>query len=105
MHALPYQIDCPECGCVDVDVQRRPDPDQWFGTGQAACNECGYPFAFKEPGLSQQEEDQTDYPGVPYTPARCPRCQSGDAPVQHTSGRTRYHRCRKCGLNFKSVEK
>ncbi|HUW32602.1 MAG TPA: hypothetical protein VM223_13410 [Planctomycetota bacterium] len=49
-----------------------------------------------------------ELPGVIYRPLRCPGCRSKDAPVYSTTNeRTRvirYHRCRKCGRTFKSVE-
>ncbi len=112
MHTLPFEIDCPHCGCADVEVQRAPAAAEWFASGLAACNCCGREFCFRQPDSSGTRESSADaadrdddYPGVPYVPARCPRCKGNDAPVQHTSGRTRYHLCRRCGLNFKSVEK
>ncbi len=113
MHALPYEIDCTHCGCADVEVLRAPEGERWFASGLAACNCCGRDFCFRQPedgGSGTRESsdgtpDGDDYPGVPYTPVRCPRCKAGDVPVQHTAGRTRYHVCRRCSLNFKSVEK
>lgn len=41
-----------------------------------------------------------------YMRVRCPRCGSTKVPVYDSSHLPiRYHKCSKCGLNFKSVEK
>lgn len=52
-----------------------------------------------------------DVPAVDYVPVRCPgqRCRSLDCPAYNVqpaerTHRIRYHKCRKCGKTFKSVE-
>ena len=43
---------------------------------------------------------------VVYMRPRCPRCGSEDVPVYNSNHiPIRYHKCRNCGLTFKSVEK
>lgn len=51
----------------------------------------------------------TDADGVPvvyYVKVKCPnrKCRSEDCPVYSTDLPFRYHKCRRCGLNFKSIE-
>ncbi len=41
---------------------------------------------------------------VPYTPVRCPECDSTECPVYKTKKPDRYHKCRNCGESFKSKE-
>lgn len=42
---------------------------------------------------------------VRYVRLKCPRCNSRKVPVYDSSHLPiRYHKCTKCGLNFKSVE-
>jgi len=43
--------------------------------------------------------------GVIYVPTRCPYCDSKDTKIHTTRGKLRYHRCKKCKRNFKSIEK
>lgn len=35
---------------------------------------------------------------------KCPNCESKECPVVHTARPIRYHKCRGCGMRFKSVE-
>jgi len=44
-----------------------------------------------------------DY-GVKFYPLRCPKCSSKDVKCYSSHPPIRYHYCRKCGHNFKSVE-
>ncbi len=37
-------IDCPNCGCNDFKVEKRPTAGSWWGGGQALCNFCGHRF-------------------------------------------------------------
>jgi ribosomal protein S27E len=113
MHSLPYEIECKECGCLDVEVEHEPTPGEWFPSGRARCNACGSHFVFRapEPGKEPAEEfgDAARYlngrgGAVIYRPVRCPKCRSTDVLVQHTEAPVRYHRCRNCGETFKSVE-
>lgn len=109
MHHLPYEIECRECGCPDVEVDHAPTPGEWFPTGRARCNECGSHFTFRAPERREQEAEDRYVEGrggaVIYRPVRCPTCKSADVPVQHSEPPVRYHRCRNCGETFKSVEK
>jgi transcription elongation factor Elf1 len=109
MHSLPYEINCTECGCPDVDVERPPRPGEWFASGQARCNECGAPFSFRAPepgdGPDAAGGRKAEGGSVAYRPVKCPECGSLDVPVQRTALPVRYHQCRACGANFKSVEK
>jgi transposase-like protein len=60
----------------------------------------------------REEESQTrgeqlvepeDY-GVPFYPLKCPGCKSKNVRCYSTHLPIRYHVCRDCGKNFKSVE-
>ena len=112
MHTLPYEIECRECGSLDVEVDHAPAAGEWFPTGRARCNDCGNRFLFRAPAKAkeQEREDLARYVegrggAVVYRPVRCPTCRSTDVPVQHSEPPVRYHRCRNCGETFKSVEK
>jgi uncharacterized Zn finger protein len=102
MHTLPYEIDCISCGCPDVEVEREPNHGAWFADGVARCNECGQVFSFRAPKEAKEGPAEK---AVLYQPVQCPSCRSTDVPVQRTVGSVRYHHCRACGQNFKSVEK
>jgi len=102
MHTLDYEIDCTTCGCPDTEVEREPQAGAWFADGIAHCNECGQVFAFRAP---KEQEEKGEQKSVVYTPIHCPVCGSTDVPIQRTAIPVRYHRCRACGHNFKSVEK
>lgn len=51
---------------------------------------------------------ETDIPTVPYVPVLCPRCGHGEKVtdgVHHLKeGRTRYHICKQCRQQFRSIE-
>jgi ribosomal protein S27E len=105
---------CPHCGCQDAEILRQPNPDtaSWWADGRARCNHCGREFAFKELPQDNAEisEDTSEIErpadlGVPFIPVRCPDCRSDDVVVTSTRRPIRWHRCRKCGARFKSVEK
>ena len=53
-----------------------------------------------------QSRGRCDSDSVLWTRVRCPQCGSKDCPVYDSSHiPIRYHKCRACGRNFKSVEK
>jgi ribosomal protein S27E len=115
MHTEDYAIECKDCGCLDVEVEKLPVANEWFPTGRAHCNFCGVTFAFRCPPTDDKEPeeefgDACQYVegrdgAVVYRPVRCPECRSIDVPVTHTAVPIRYHKCRSCGETFKSVEK
>jgi ribosomal protein S27E len=41
---------------------------------------------------------------VYYKKVRCPKCGSDDCPVYSSEPPIRYHKCKICGYNFKSIE-
>ena len=41
---------------------------------------------------------------VKYHPIRCPSCESRSHRQYGTEGRLRYHRCKECGLRYRSWE-
>ena len=43
--------------------------------------------------------------GVIFYPLRCPRCKSKEIKTHTSSPPVRYHKCKECGFNFKSMEK
>jgi predicted Zn-ribbon and HTH transcriptional regulator len=58
------------------------------------------------------QEDQPQHPekndrgyGVVFIPLRCPKCNSKNVKCYGSHPPVRYHYCRDCGYNFKSVEK
>lgn len=42
---------------------------------------------------------------VLYVPIKCPKCESRSHIQYGRAGCTRYHKCRPCGLRYKSYEK
>jgi hypothetical protein len=50
------------------------------------------------------KSDKENHLVVIYELIRCPRCKSTKAPVTCTKLPIRYHKCRACGLNFKSID-
>ena len=54
--------------------------------------------------LKSQKEAKFDY-GVLFIPLRCPRCASKKVKCYGSHPPVRYHYCKRCGYNFKSVEK
>ena len=49
------------------------------------------------------KEDEVEY-SVSYRPVRCPQCKSKNVRCYSSHPPVRYHICRNCGQNFKSVE-
>jgi len=62
-----------------------------------------YDSGFKEKTTGRPPNDSEDY-GVRFIPLRCPKCKSKDVRCYSSHPPIRYHVCRKCGKNFKSVE-
>jgi len=62
-----------------------------------------------DPPPRRRRPPPTDESGVPvvyYIKVKCPRCGSDDCPVYSSDDLPiRRHRCKKCDLTFKSVEK
>lgn len=56
----------------------------------------------KSPGRPLKNDEEY---GVPFIPLRCPRCQSKNIKCYSSHLPIRYHACRDCGYNFKSVER
>jgi len=59
--------------------------------------------------MIDQRKDLWRGDAVYYLPARCPRCKGQSCkvlsgPVKDDPARRRYHKCRKCGMRFPSVE-
>jgi hypothetical protein len=94
---------CTYCGCRDVEVRKEPDPDEWFASGIAVCNHCSRQFVYMH--HNEEQEEARVGSGVVFQRVKCPVCKSKDVPVKSTVDRIRYHKCRDCGRNFKSVEK
>jgi len=53
------------------------------------------------------EQDEKGTPVVYYVKVKCPNpdCGSDECPVYSSEPPIRYHKCKSCGLAFKSVEK
>lgn len=57
------------------------------------------------PQPQRRERPQRDPDCVLWTRIRCPKCGSDECPVYDSSHvPIRYHKCKSCGKNFKSVE-
>lgn len=83
-------------GWLDGMVRKRPRPARPAPVPVAAELEAGppTPAIVNEPG---------QMPIVFWVPVVCP-CGSRSVRCYKTHGRTRYHRCKDCGLKFRSVE-
>jgi len=51
-----------------------------------------------------EPHSKDDLPSIIYSPIKCPYCKSKNAKVYSTKFPIRYHTCKNCGANFKSVE-
>lgn len=98
-------VDCPHCGCNATKL---------IGAGENAgrpwarfeCDFCNAQFA-----LGRFPAENQVVNGVVYQPVRCPKCKCKDCPVTSSPTpirdrilRKRYHKCKNCGQQFKSVE-
>lgn len=54
-------------------------------------------------GIEKIEIKSEEY-AVVFTPVKCPRCKTKNTSCYKSSKPIRYHKCKKCGLNFKSIE-
>ena len=58
-----------------------------------------------DPPARRPPRKRSDADCVLWTRVRCPQCGSEDCPVYDSAHvPVRYHKCRVCGWNFKSVE-
>jgi transposase-like protein len=113
---------------MDADIMRRPKTGTWFGdAGRARCQHCGRVFTFQEEMVSDQQHtpppmevqqpmiDAVRHGALPdgmvrYTPMYCPECGSKQTKVarkmadQPDMPTIRYHKCKDCAHNFKSIE-
>ena len=63
--------------------------------------------AKEESGVAVETENKPPVPvqyGVVYHPLRCPKCHSKDIKTYACKPPVRYHKCKICGINFKSTE-
>ena len=104
---------CERCGCRDVRILSKPDPETWSKRGCARCNHCGLQFSFlcSEEKAETEKLDDTPKPGEyrPRASATCPNCKGKQTKVMKTMPESRrlivrYHRC-DCGHTFKTTEK
>ena len=82
---------CWRCGCKHF-IKKGP---------REFCRHCGLPrvrHVTKEPPQPAKPD------GVTYHILRCPECNSDQVRVTRTVRPIRYHKCKDCGCNFKSVE-
>ncbi len=52
----------------------------------------------------EKKEGEPQRYGVIYYPLRCPRCRSKDIKTHTSLPPIRYHKCKKCDYNFRSIE-
>ncbi len=57
------------------------------------------------PHDGQQKPERSDAVAVvPFVPWRCPTCGDSKPRTYGQEGRVRYHCCRRCKLNYRSIE-
>ena len=84
--------ECARCGCKDIITKG----------ARKFCRHCGKPYIHH---LEKAEPPPPPKPdGVTYHVMRCPDCNSDKVRVTRTVRPIRYHKCKDCGCNFKSVE-
>jgi len=81
---------CRRCGCKDF---RKLGPREF-------CRHCGKPRVHHV--QAPPEPPKPD--GVTYHILRCPHCGSDKTRITRTARPIRYHKCKTCDCNFKSVE-
>jgi len=64
----------------------------------------GYRHKKKDKPVERPLIENEEY-GVTFFPVRCPRCKSTNVRCYASHPPVRYHKCKKCGFNFKSIEK
>jgi transposase-like protein len=57
----------------------------------------------KNNGSSSRDDINSQY-GVVFIPLRCPKCRSKKVKCYGSHVPVRYHVCKACGYNFKSIE-
>lgn len=88
---------CPDCGCNESRViSQKPHWGKVLQRRQ--CTACGRVFR------ANAEKPADSCYAVTFHVVRCPLCQSEETKVTSTQRPVRYHKCEKCGHNFKSVE-
>lgn len=109
--------ECPGCGCRDSRIVRL---SQWFGKPREyrACQHCGRGFTVTRgkqpeptappptPPRAAETPKAVKGGAVEYKPMRtkCPSCGSQKTKVVSPRKGFRWHKCRACGHNFKSVD-
>lgn len=104
--------ECPECGCADSEVlssrpavSGREEEMQLWTIERRQCRHCGCQFGNR---AAREAEAETERGPVMHAPATCPKCRSRRVPVRSTQTMDglvrRYHKCKDCGLKFKSIE-
>ncbi|MFA5156446.1 MAG: hypothetical protein WC532_03505 [Candidatus Omnitrophota bacterium] len=76
-------------------LERRPN---WLNNEYNSEN-----IALNKKGAGRPENTGSDY-AVKFIPLRCPRCGSKKIRWYVSNPPVRYHRCKMCGHNFKSIE-
>ena len=56
------------------------------------------------PSRRRRPKKGNSFEVVYYIKVRCPKCGSEDCPVYSSEPPIRYHKCRACDHNFKSIE-
>jgi len=111
MHTLPFEIDCTHCGCADVEVERAPKPEAWFGDGIGRCNHCRQTFSFHAPEEADEKDSGSERETIVIYAPQCPYCGSTDVPAQNSKhpdslpARVQSRKCRQCQRSFKCIVK
>ncbi len=61
-------------------------------------------YKSKEKKHSKEKKEEIDNYAVIFYPIKCPKCRSKDVGRYKSALPIRYHKCKKCGHNFKSIE-
>lgn len=75
---------------------------RWIERKTGWLPNSGVPQSREKP-RGRPVDENLDY-GVRFVPVKCPKCRSKNITCYASRLPIRYHKCRDCGLCFKSVE-
>ena len=99
---------CPSCGCRQSEAIATST--RWGRPRRRRrCGNCYSLWWEKVPAVHAEQEavpKRNRGDAVIFVPVRCPGCESTEVKTTHTGKRgVRYHKCKRCGETFKSVER
>jgi len=92
---------CPRCGCRDTELVGRGT--RWGKPiQQRRCRHCRREWTVRP---ENGDRESAQYVPVLYSlEIRCPSCDSTNTVVTSTRRPIRHHKCRDCGICFKSYD-